>query len=62
METRQHRDREGMLRWEVEDDPDVWVPHVGEMREGKVRGNFVHIRIHSLIYVCKWARYIVLRT
>jgi hypothetical protein len=55
METRQHRDREGMLRWEVEDDPDVWVPHVSEMREEKVRGNFVHIRIHSLVYVRKWA-------
>jgi hypothetical protein len=48
--TRQHHDREGMLRWEVEDDPDV-----SEMREGKVRGNLVHTKIHRLICVCKWA-------
>jgi hypothetical protein len=55
MGTRQHRDREGMLRWKVEENSDVWVPHVSEMREGKVRGNLVHTRIHSLIYICKWA-------
>jgi hypothetical protein len=53
--TRQHHDREGMLRWEVEDDPGVWVPHVRDMREGKVRGNLVHTKIHILICVCKWA-------
>ena len=48
---------QGLRRQEVEDDPDVWVPHVSEMRETKARGNLVHTRIHSLQSACKWASY-----
>jgi hypothetical protein len=33
-----------LLRREVEDDPDVWVPHFSEMRKRAKKGNLVHTR------------------
>jgi hypothetical protein len=34
--------------WEVEEDRDVWVPHVSETREGMSKGNLVHTNIDPL--------------
>jgi hypothetical protein len=51
-----------LLRREVEDDPDVWVPHFSEMRKRAKKGKLVHTRIHSLHYTCKWASYCIRRT
>jgi hypothetical protein len=62
VDRRHARRRSSPHELEVEDDPDMWVPHVSEMKERKVRGNIVYTRIHRLYYACKWASYGVGRT